>query len=111
MPIFTHKFELSNFELEIDGRIEAFRFDFFRQWMNETYWLPNSKFLPEFQNLCRCSERGLRHDGDHSLRLAAGEVIARHGALKGDTAPYLMYSLRTPLRLGWRSLRRALASI
>jgi len=34
--------------MELDGKIETFRFDFFRQWVNEIYWHPNSNYLPEF---------------------------------------------------------------
>ena len=49
MPKFCYTFELTGFELEMDGKVETFRFDFFRQWMNEIFWHPNSKFLPEFE--------------------------------------------------------------
>lgn len=45
------------------------------------------EFLPDWGHLGWCGERGLRSGGDHSLRLAAGQVAAGNGALRLLPAP------------------------
>jgi hypothetical protein len=43
-PNFSFRFELSHFEY----KNHIFRFDYFRQWMQEIYWSPRSDFMPEY---------------------------------------------------------------
>ena len=37
-----------HFKRTINGKVEIFRFDYFRQWMQEVYWFPNCNRNPDF---------------------------------------------------------------
>lgn len=56
MPLFNFRLELSHFELEVNGKMETYRFDFYRRWIKEVNWNPSSCKLSEFDidfNSCK----------------------------------------------------------
>lgn len=48
-PEFEYRFELSHFELDVTGKVETYRFDFYRQRDNEISWRGFTNFVPEFE--------------------------------------------------------------
>lgn len=49
IPEFKFKFEIANFTLDIDGKEETFRFNFYRRWIKEMHWNPKVDNLPNYE--------------------------------------------------------------